>query len=674
MNRRNMAVSNIIYLQSNIAVSDGIPIDTAIKEGYKINPWAYVAIQKITSTASSVPWHVYGKDGKIKEAHKLSQVLKKPNPAFSMQDCIELLTAWLQIQGKAYLKRVDVARTTVELWPVSPARIRPFVAKDNDLLVKGYSVLSTSGIWSTVPSQEYTVDNIIAFKLLDPSNPVNGIGPMNPVADMIDTDNEIRKFNRNALKNRLVVDGAFTFKETLVEKTFNYIKEKIKDRFTGSNNAREPLIIGADATYTRLALTPVEMDFNQTATSNRDAIFIAFGVPPQLAGSQESSTYNNFDTSQRIFWEAKIIPLLDQIADTLNSAFSAQLLGGEYIKYDLSGVKCLKETDKIVIESAKVLFDMGVPVSNINEMYKLGIPEFENWDKPYSGGKPSVQTITTTKTTNNAEIQKDKRYLIPNEKRDIQQEIDTRENIAETIGAPVFYEMLHEMELATDSAIEANTDPKADLYAIRDKYMPRIQRYSRYIAYSMASTVSLRWHKANFEYRADDDPLSEDNIQALIVGEDSAAIKAAIDAYLLTEAIELRDVYFMTDNTVNAVLEAMRKGIDEKLTIQQIKDILVESGEFSPSRALAMSRTLSTPCACIGQLVSALDAGAETKTWHISGGGHTRKWHVARNGERVPAQDGVFSAQINSYRPRWPGDTGLAGADRINCRCGLEFH
>ena len=141
--------------------------------------------------------------------------------------------------------------------------------------------------------------------------------------------------------------------------------------------------MGGNAKYHRTALTPQEADFSKARKDNRDEIFIGFGIPPQLGGAQESSTYNNFDTSLLIFWVMTLIPIMDNVKSELNFSFNDELSFNEKFNYDLSGVDVIRKAMLDSSETAERLFNMGVSFENINKVFNFGVDEFEGWDKSY---------------------------------------------------------------------------------------------------------------------------------------------------------------------------------------------------------------------------------------------------------------------------------------------------
>jgi HK97 family phage portal protein len=379
--KRSMASSDAYFVNAKQPSWTDWRVDTAVREGYKINPWVYRAIQLISQNGSSVPWVLYNAEMNPQWNHPISKMLARPNPYFSRQRTMELLISWLELSGNAYLKKVKVNNRTVEIWPISPDRIAPIPSRDPARFIDGYQVIEDGGReWA---NPDYNQETVIHLKLTDPSNPYEGISPLMAAAKSVDLDNSQLDWNTSTMQNRGVVDGVFTFKRPIDGNQAEGIMRRIMDKFGGKKNARKPLVIGDDASYTRLSLNAIELDFLNSRKHNREEILSVFGVPPQLIGIQDSSTYNNYAISMRIFWETTVMPLLDMVRDTLNHAMYDEIPEGYSIGYDISEIAALRNNEEEKANIAKTYYEIGVPVSITNEKLALGLPEYEGWDKVY---------------------------------------------------------------------------------------------------------------------------------------------------------------------------------------------------------------------------------------------------------------------------------------------------
>jgi len=382
MEKRNAAVAQSKFLLNNAQSPNwsAWKVDKAVKDGYTASGWVYRAVNAISNAASSVPFHVIDKDGVPIHDHNVSKLLLNPNPEIPRQELFALFIQWLMLAGNAYAKKVEVGGRTTELWAMSPDKVTPIVG---GAWIDSYALKLKDGS----KSESLDKSEVLHIKLSNPANPTVGISPLQAAAKPVDTDVEQQTFNKIAMQNRGIMDGVFVFKN-LAQNQWESVRDKIKEMFTGSANARTPGIIGAEADYIRTGMTPAEMDFIKSRKFNRDEILLIFGVPPQLVGVQESSTYNNFQTSRRVFWEETILPLLVRVCDTLNHSLKKELKDGERIIYDLGNVAAMQDNFGERIDISKSLWDEGVPFDVINKRLQLGFDEFEGSAMPWAG-KPA---------------------------------------------------------------------------------------------------------------------------------------------------------------------------------------------------------------------------------------------------------------------------------------------
>jgi len=335
--KRNLAVADMYITSTGQPIYNTFSIESAVKDGYKASPTVYRAVFLITKAAASVPWVVFDDNNEPMPDHYLSQMLKYPNPHISKQDMFELVVSWLLLTGNSYLKKVKTGKKTAELWPISPDRMGAIPSKDIEEWFKGYSLDRSGRI-------DYEPEEIIHMKFFNPANPLMGIGPLEAVSKTVDVDVDQQNWNKSAMQNRGVLDGIIAVdREFSSQDEADAATERLNDTWSGPKNARRLRMLGSNAKYLRTAATPIEMDFSVSRKQNRDEIYIAFGVPPQYAGAQESSTYNNYQASEIIFWVGTVLPLLDDIADTLTFSFRDELLPGHKIKYNKMSIQALHD-------------------------------------------------------------------------------------------------------------------------------------------------------------------------------------------------------------------------------------------------------------------------------------------------------------------------------------------
>ncbi|MDY0071817.1 MAG: phage portal protein [Thauera sp.] len=655
--KRSMASSEVLLSKTPDAQWTKWSVRKGVSEGYQYNGWVFRAISIIANAASSVPWAVFGDDNEIIWDHPVSQVLRNPNPHWTRQQLFEVIVCWLMLTGNAYLYRVNPQGQTKELWPVSPDRIAPIPSADIGKWIEGYEEIDEKGIKRR--SQTYKPENVTHIRLMNPANPYVGISPLGAAAMAVDLDNAQRSWNTATMQNRGVPDGVFSFKQPIDEIQSKSLVERLKERFYGPKRARTPIVLGSDATYQRMSLTPVEMDFLQSRKFNREEIAAIYGVPPQLMASEAASTYNNFSSAIRVLWESAILPLLDNIRDCLQTSFKDELSEGLTIGPDLTNVRALQESEDERAKVAKLYVEMGVPFSQVNERFELGFEEWEGWDKPRQAA-PRI----AAKQAEEGEEEGRKWALKPLELRSPESEAEARDRYAEDVLQPVFADLLKQQQDDVFAALERGEDPADAAKKTREAWRKAMEAaYINGATQAAAELLdSVRGKSPVVELRAT--PQDQD-------GQYSPELMEQIRMALEAEGVILRDLSLIDDTTVQMIIEQIAYGLDHEATTAMIQQAIIDSGTFSAERALRIARTTAGSAMSIGQLTAGVMAGAEFKTWN-TGGLNVREEHLRRDGETVGIND-RFSAQFAGAGPRFPCDPETHKSDRINCRCFLSF-
>jgi HK97 family phage portal protein len=662
MEERNEAISEHIHrVGTQDAKWNDWTVNKAVKEGYKKSGWVYKAVSLIAKQGATVPFLVKNSDGEFEREHALSMLLAKPHPFLTRTQWTELLLAWLELCGNAYLRKVQTGtgemptggnKQTKELWPVSPDRLAPIPARKMGEWMDGYEYIDANGVKKR--SDDYTPENVTHLRLIDPSNPLLGIGPLQSAARGVDLDNQQQDWNLATMQNRGVVDGVFAFKKDIDNKQAESIMERIREKF-GVKRAREPLVVGSEATYTKLGLTAVELDFLNSRKFNREEILGIFGVPPQLVGSEAASTYNNFSNAMRVLWEGAVLPLLDTLTSQFNHTFSEELEEGLVISYDRTAIPALQTSEEEKSQTAKNYWELGVPVATLNDKLELGLQEFEGWDEPWTG-KSQGTTVPTDDSEGDEEERSTGWKLVPVEERSAKDEADRRNQITDGPLQKMYADLLSQQQADVMEAIERGEDGADAVRNTRETWLKATTNAVVDIAFDFAGTVAVdeRGRPPSFERR--NDPELED----------------LLDSIMQEEAWILEEVSLIEANTTQTIIDQARNAAENGLTTAEFQQALLDTGIFDDARALRISRTVGGTASSMGQWAGAKTAGATEKVWSTSIV-EVRDIHTAREGERVPI-DNRFSVQAGSVGPRFPLDPQIDVSDRVNCRCFLQFN
>lgn len=640
--KRNMAYSSTAVLSLPVPTWSNWTVQKAVSEGMQSNNWVYRCVRLISSMFTQLPFRVQDtKTGEFIASPKMDNLLEFPNSAMSRQDTFELISSWLLLAGRAYLWYRDG-----QLWPVSPDRISPIRDKELDSLLIGYAKIDASGKIGMTP--ELKTEEIIPLLFLNPADPASGLSPLQGSGKYVDIDNEQANFNKAAMQNRGELSGFIAFDEPLTQDQLDAYSEKVNNRYSGSGNAKRIGIIGSGAKYQRVGATPVEMDFRESSISNRDKILATFGVPPQMVGASEASTYDNFRTSELVLWRNTVIPMVLDVCDSLTFFFrrNGMLKPGEKIAPDTAAISVLQDQLQEKTKPAETLYKIGVPVSQISKMLNLGIEEYPGWDISFNGAAPII-----TPTQNAQPTQSNSRPMLRSD-RDIAVELRNADAFAASF-AKNYETLLSDQQSAVFDLIDVK--PIVTENDVR----------------AVLSDTRSDWVKVVTDNYSTQAATSADSV---LIGARSAATIAAIGNYLRSERTVLSEVGHIESTTLDLVMLQIRDGLDQGLSPSAIKQNITDVAAFSPMRALRISRTVTGTAQSIGQLVGGQEGGATVKVWQTAHDGNVRDLHSERNGEEAPI-DGVFGnvPSSNGVYPRYPLDPNLAAGDRINCRCSMVF-
>lgn len=646
-----------VFTQDAEKLTDNTIITTALS-GYAVNGWTRRCIDIIAGQCSAPPWIVVDSNGQAIESHPVAATINNPSPQVTKSQMFAVMVAWLELTGiaphsfsSAGVGAAMRGRRVISM--VSPDRFKAAIAKSGPEIYTGFQV-DLNGTGSYAASSDFSLENTVVPRYVDPANPGRGIGTLTSASLAVDQDTSQAKWNIRVFQNKGRVEDVFTFKDNLNKTQTDEITESLYQKMIGGARRifGKPLVIGANATYQRMGLSAQEMDFINSRKFNREEIFGVFGVPLPLGGSQEASTFNNFSASVRILWEMKIFTVLNNFRDQWNVFFllNGDLKEGEFLTYDTSRITALRDDEDAKAKTAKEYYTIGVPVSQINDKLKLGFEKYPGWDLPFNG-KPIEQQQTESRSS--------VKYLQlrADDDRDITQESNLVIDSSEEILQPVLQRNLSQSQddvfALFDKGVFSRSEVLSTIKATQDHdYNKELFDADVKLALRVGETVILR-SSYRVQQRAEDD------------------LQASVESMISREANLLTEMSLINATTVDLIMEQVEDFLENNKTLAQLKSAIQDSGIADPIRAQRIARTIGVNAASIGQVASATNAGAQSKEWAVAGA-NTRDKHSVRNGE-VRSMTARFSVQSGSIGPRWPGDADVSADDRINCRCFLIF-
>lgn len=283
----------------------------------------FAVISAIAEDAAKITFLVFkeaeGDDLPIKR-HDFIQAMKRPNPDQSQFQFLELHFTFLKLVGESYwyiLKNKATGKPQ-EFYLLRPDLMQVVVSKENNPLglVTGYVLSKPDG--GKVPFEK---DEILHFKMPNPSNPYYGMGVVEAAKTYIQTEEFSSDWTKNSLFNSGRPSGIVSIKGTIDEPQFNSIKARFKDEYSGTSNAGKTLFIkGTDGVeYQKLGMELGELALKELKDMTRDDIMMMFRVSKTMLGISEDVSLNNARESRAMFKESIIIAEWDRLTDHLSA-------------------------------------------------------------------------------------------------------------------------------------------------------------------------------------------------------------------------------------------------------------------------------------------------------------------------------------------------------------------
>ena len=352
-------------------------------EAYTEEITVYGCISLIANAIASIPLRVYADDKKEKEltAHPLYKLAENPNFKDSWYDIKESVAANLEADGNAFLAVGEGKPEAVYSLCASKTKIIPSEKTTNIKAkadwIAGYEYGERKG------DQKYKPDEVMHEHKFSLTDDYRGMSPICAAALNIDTMQEAKRQNFNYFVNGMHHDRVFETEQPFDQVLYDRLKDDLKNKSSGTENAHDPFILFSGLKYKSEGLLIRDMEYIAGLKMNTEQIcgFI-YQVPVILLGILENSSYNNISEAKTMFYEFCIKPRLVKNRELYQKL--ADRFGQEcYVDFDLSGIDVLQEAQKDRILKAKELWGIGVSVKILNDMYKLGIPQFKGWDIGY---------------------------------------------------------------------------------------------------------------------------------------------------------------------------------------------------------------------------------------------------------------------------------------------------
>ena len=191
--------------------------------------------------------------------HPALTLLAAPNPRQSGGE-LEMVYAYLQTAGNAYLEAAAVEGEVKGLFCLRPDRMRVVAGADGWPLAYDHT---TGGRTRRLRLDAGPVAAVLHIATFHPLDDHYGLSPLEAAAQSLDIHNAAGRWNKALLDNAARPSGALIYKAggNLTEEQFTRLKTELERGYAGAMNSGRPLLLDGGLDWKPLSLTPQEMDF-----------------------------------------------------------------------------------------------------------------------------------------------------------------------------------------------------------------------------------------------------------------------------------------------------------------------------------------------------------------------------------------------------------------------------
>ncbi len=286
--------------------------------------WVYACVKAISDEMSGIEYRLFeinskGEHTEVTE-HEVLDLLDGVNERQTGPEFKKTLAAHLELTGNAYIVlmgKKDKVQTFEEqpmaMYLLNPGATKVMLDKTTfPYQVREYVMKDDNRTYRFAPHQ------IVHLKYPDPSNPFDGMGTVDGIAEWIDNDNYAMEFNRNFFKNGARLSGFFKTDYATVEQAMR-LKISFDEQFAGVKNAYKTMIMPKGVEFTPAQASSKDMDFNSLLEMTADRIRAGFRVSKTILGAAESETNRaTAETADYVFAKRTIKPKMEMIVSYLN--------------------------------------------------------------------------------------------------------------------------------------------------------------------------------------------------------------------------------------------------------------------------------------------------------------------------------------------------------------------
>lgn len=361
-------------------ITGGVP--RRLNQAYKEHPWVFSVLNSRKRHVTSAPF-VIGKtmlDGSTIEvdqrdgetAVKLSELFQRPNRGMSGKMLLAFTQLWMDLLGECFwiLGRENVAQTPAFIMPWPGGSIWNPKALGPDELPVSWELTKPR----TGRRVMFSVDQLVYFRTENPYDMVRGCPPLTAGTITLNADVEADEHMLAKFINGVEASGFLSFNGALDDDQHADIRRQMEDKHRGARKAHKLMILEDGAKFTPNTQTNKDLEYLGLRKWNKDVVLGLFNWPETALGKTTDQTFANAAQANRDLWGGNIIPIQNDLADTIDAQLFRHIEGGRFTGFwDRSKVDALRVVEEAKYETALKMKELGLTGLEINRKLDLDL-------------------------------------------------------------------------------------------------------------------------------------------------------------------------------------------------------------------------------------------------------------------------------------------------------------
>lgn len=297
------------------------------------NSAVWSAVRYISSVISTLPLHVFKKDGRVRDidyTHPISKVLNTPNPYMTKSVFIEVMAINLELFGVSYAEITWTENTLNKypkmILPISPRDIQVKVEKGN---IRYFYIPN---------GEEIVKENLIVVM----GSSLNGILPLNPIKYMkpsLEVASAGERLQKKYFEKGTMMGGVISVPRDYTNEDKQRLKVAFDSAFTGVGNAFGTVVLNEGIKYEPIKFNAEDSELLGARNFTIQDVARRFGVSPYALGDLSHATFSNVEQQSLNDIKHTFRPRIVKFEEAFNQKlFNKKDADKNYIKFSIEGL------------------------------------------------------------------------------------------------------------------------------------------------------------------------------------------------------------------------------------------------------------------------------------------------------------------------------------------------